>query len=309
MPGSRSSRVGGSRWDELVEGGYINPAGGIPEKCRVKFGRDEGCAIADWLRLNLELARVTGKARYWAMAERTLHNHFLQNQSSKGGFGHRGLLCDDDGVYGFGKGIEESTWCCTYHGELGLGSPTKVEVERRDPPGPGFIPMGSVVTYHFAARGNKPPVTLKWFEKGYDVPKPKRWEEGRALAGEGGMYMEGTKNTLYHGGMRPNSPELTPKAKYMEMKPELAKIERTPWAGGGPIEEWVRAIKGEGSAPGSQFDYSAPLTEMVLLGALAQRTGKTIEWDAENMLVKGQPELNDLIKEPAPEGWQYGENL
>ena len=78
-----------SRWDELVEGGYINPAGGIPEKCRVKFGRDEGCAIVDWLRLNLELARVTGKARYWAMAERTLHNHFLQNQSPKGGFGHR----------------------------------------------------------------------------------------------------------------------------------------------------------------------------------------------------------------------------
>ena len=48
---------------------------------------------------------------------------------------------------------------------------------------------------------------------------------------------------------------------------------------------------------------------MVLLGALAQRTGKTIEWDPEKMLVKGQPELNALIKEPTPEGWQYGEKL
>ena len=106
------------RWEELVQGGYINPAGGILEKCHVKFGRDEGCAIVDWLRLNFALARVTGKPRYWAMAERTLHNHLLQNQTSKGGFGHRRTFCDNDGVYGFGHEIEESTWCCTFHGEL-----------------------------------------------------------------------------------------------------------------------------------------------------------------------------------------------
>lgn len=84
----------------------------------MRFGRDEGCAIVDWLRLNLVLARVTGKARYWAMAERTLHNHLLQNQSSKGGFGHRRMFCDDGGAYGFGHEIEESTWCCTFHGAL-----------------------------------------------------------------------------------------------------------------------------------------------------------------------------------------------
>ncbi len=108
------------RWDELVTGGYINPAGGILEKCWVTFARDEGCAIADWLRLNLALGRVTGKARYWAMAERTLHNHFLQNQTPKGGFGHRNMLCDKDGVYGFGNSSEEAVWCCTFHGQLGF---------------------------------------------------------------------------------------------------------------------------------------------------------------------------------------------
>ena len=109
-----------SRWEALLEGGYINPAGGILEKCRVKFFRDEGCSIVDWLRLNFQLARLTGKARYWEMAERTLHNHFLQNQGSKGGFGHRRMLCDKDGVFGFGQQNEESTWCCTFHGELGF---------------------------------------------------------------------------------------------------------------------------------------------------------------------------------------------
>ena len=123
------------------------------------------------------------------------------------------------------------------------------------------------------------------------------------------MYMEGTKETLYHSGMRPNSPMITPGERFMEMKSELVKIPKLPAVGNGPIEEWYRAIKGDGPMPGSNFDYAVPLTEMVLLGALAQRTGKSIEWDSKRMKVKGQPEFDALIKEPARKGWQYGENL
>ena len=108
------------RWDELVQGGYINPAGGILEKCQLVDGRDEGCAEADWLRLNLELGRVTHKSRYWDMADRHLNNHFLQNQKANGGFGHHDILCDKDGVRGFGGNILESTWCCDYHGQIGF---------------------------------------------------------------------------------------------------------------------------------------------------------------------------------------------
>ena len=108
------------RWDELVQGGYINPAGGILEKCQLVDGRDEGCAETDWLRLNLELGRVTHKSRYWDMAERVLNNQFLQNQKGNGGFGHHNILCDKDGVRGFGGDILESTWCCDYHGQIGF---------------------------------------------------------------------------------------------------------------------------------------------------------------------------------------------
>ena len=108
------------RWDELVQGGYINPAGGILEKCKVVDERDEGCAEADWLRLNLELGRVTHKSRYWDMAERHLNNQFLQNQSANGGFGHHNILCDKDGVRGFGGNVLEATWCCDYHGQIGF---------------------------------------------------------------------------------------------------------------------------------------------------------------------------------------------
>jgi hypothetical protein len=169
--------------------------------------------------------------------------------------------------------------------------------------------MNSVVTYQFPARGAKPPVTLKWYEKGVEVPKPRRWDPAKPLHPEGGMYMEGTRETLYHSEMRPVSPMITPAERFMEIKGELRKIEKLPPVGEGPIEEWIAAIKGDGPPPGSNFDYAAPLTEVVLLGALAQRTGRAIEWDPEAMTVVGQPELDVFIKEPARDGWSYGENL
>ncbi|MEP4079293.1 Gfo/Idh/MocA family protein [Haloferula sp.] len=215
------------------------------------------------------------------------------------------------GWWDYGCGSLGDIGCHTFDAPfwvLNLGMPTKVEVEQDDPPGDGFITMSSLVTYYFPARDGKPPVTLKWYEKGRDAPKPKRWDEADSLDGEGGMYMEGTKETLYHAGMRPTSPTLTPKARFMEKRKMLSEIERmakTP----GPIEQWVAAIKGEGPMPGSSFDYAAKLTEMVLLGAMAQRTGKTIEWDPVKMQVKGHPEFASLIKEPTLKGWEYGENL
>ena len=122
------------------------------------------------------------------------------------------------------------------------------------------------------------------------------------------MYMTGSKETLFHPGMRPASPQITPTERFKELRGELTNIPRLPSGGPGPIEEWFAAIKG-GPAPGSPFDYAAPLTEMVLLGAIAQRCGRTIEWDAANMKVKGQPDLDAWIKEPVRKGWEYGEGI
>lgn len=82
------------------------------------------------------------------------------------------------------------------------------------------------------------------------------------------MYMEDSKETLYQAGMRPNQPILTLSGRFKALKPELDRMDRLPEVGGGPIEEWFRAIKGDGPMPLSHFDYAAPLTEMVLLGAL-----------------------------------------
>ena len=216
------------------------------------------------------------------------------------------------GWWDYGCGGLGDIGCHTIDGPfwmLDLGLPTRVEVERKDPPVKGFISMSSKTTYHFPARGKKPPVKLTWYERGFEVPKPKRWDQSQPLGAEGGMYMEGTKETLYHPGMRPRSPRITPNERFTEVKPELAKIEKLPSVGDGPIDEWFRAIKGIGKTPGSNFDYAVPLTETVLLGALAQRTGVSFDYDAKNMKVKGHPEFDVLLKEPVRKGWEYGEGL
>jgi hypothetical protein len=78
--------------------------------------------------------------------------------------------------------------------------------------------------------------------------------------------------------------------------PPAASIPRV---AGGPFREWLNAIKQTGPEPGSNFTYSAKLTEIILLGVLAQRFNTRIEWDAKAGRITNHPELNAFVKEPA----------
>jgi len=189
-----------------------------------------------------------------------------------------------------------------------LGLPTRIEVECGEVTNPEYMPWGAKTTYHFPARGKEPPVVLTWYERGFDVPKPEGWE-GDFEPKEGGMVMYGSKDTLFHYDMRPRSPQLLPQSHMNEIKSKLREIPRIPSTRGGPIEQWMRVIKGEEKECGSNFDYASELTEMVLLGAVAQRVGRTIEYDPEEMKITNIDGLDHLIKEPVRDGWAYGEKL
>ena len=78
---------------------------------------------------------------------------------------------------------------------------------------------------------------------------------------------------------------------------------------GGPFQEWIRAIKDEGPLPGSNFDYSARLTEMSLVGVMAQRTNRDIEWDAAKMRVSNHADLEHIVRQPARDGWDVGHEV
>ena len=72
---------------------------------------------------------------------------------------------------------------------------------------------------------------------------------------------------------------------------------------GGPYVEWLNAIK-SGTPALSNFASSGPFSETVLLGNLALRIGKRIEWDAKTMVAKNAPEAATIVRRAYRKGWE-----
>jgi predicted dehydrogenase len=215
--------------------------------------------------------------------------------------------------YEFGSGMLGDYGCHTLDTPvwaLDLDAPTVVECVARKESLKGVIPVGSQVIFHFPAKGDRGPVKLTWFDGPQDWSKVGRIDKfGLEAATSHGQacWMIGSKGAIgcgTHAGKPALAPSELRKA-YRAEKP----AESIPRVDGGSFREWLRAIKGEGPEPGSNFAYSAKLTEIILLGVLAQRFNTRIEWDEEKATITNHPELNAFVKEPARKGWQYGENL
>ena len=78
-------------------------------------------------------------------------------------------------------------------------------------------------------------------------------------------------------------------------------IPRVP--GNSSHQDWIRACKG-GPAACSNFDISGPFTEWVLLGNVAIRVGKKLQWDSTNLRVSNAPEAEAFIKGSYRPGWE-----
>jgi predicted dehydrogenase len=212
------------------------------------------------------------------------------------------------GFYGFGSGLLGDWACHTVDAPfwaLGLGMPSVIECESSSGGSAGFAPTACAVRFEFPARGDKPPVTLRWHE---GQPKPeihKAW--GIETIGESGMIMTGDKGCLMTDE-RPESPRLIPDERWREFRKSVPP-KTIPRIKGGHYREWTDAIRGDGPLPGSNFGYAAELTEMVLPGVLAVRFGGRIDYDAARMKITNRPELNAYLRIPAREGWKFGESL
>lgn len=212
------------------------------------------------------------------------------------------------GWWNYGNGMLGDWACHTLDGPwwaLDLGAPSSVEA-KVSAVSNDIAPAWAEVTYKFPARGPRPPVTLTWHEGPGRKPKvPARWEDDPKAPGlpERGMFMLGEKNTLFAPIGRPDSPRLLGKATMEEFKKNRPPA-TIPRVIGGPMTEWVNAIAKKGPMPGSNFEYSVPLSEMVLLGVVAVRTGKRIEWDAKAGRITNDPSLNKYVEIAARDGWK-----
>jgi hypothetical protein len=94
--------------------------------------------------------------------------------------------------------------------------------------------------------------------------------------------------------------QMFPEERYLEYK-DLPKT--LPRVTGTHEENWIQGIKNN-TLPCSNFDYSGPLTEMVLMGNLAIRVpNKRLLWDGDNMRVTNDDTANLFISREYRQGW------
>lgn len=167
-------------------------------------------------------------------------------------------------------------------------------VETEGPaPHPRGAPNRMVVRWGFPARGSRPAVTLAWHQGGARPEELKglgldAWRSGVLLLGERGHLIAD-----YHRH------ELGPAEVYRGYQRPPESIPASP----GHHAEWLRAIQG-GEAPACGFAYAGPLTETVLLGNVAFRSGGgRLRWDAEALRIVDRPHANALLSRAPRGGW------
>jgi predicted dehydrogenase len=162
-------------------------------------------------------------------------------------------------------------------------------------------PTASVVHYQFPAREGMPAVKLHWYDGGLLPERPEELEPGREIP-ESGTIFVGDKGKIMCGTYS-DDPRIIPESKMKEYKRPLKTLPRIEKGTDGHEQNWIAACKG-GPPACSNFDYSGPLTETVVMGNLAVlNPGKNLRWDGENMKVTNDDKANEYIKPAYREGW------
>jgi predicted dehydrogenase len=194
-------------------------------------------------------------------------------------------------------------------------------------------PSWAHVTFEFPARGEMPPVRVNWYEghrpekdangetRNVAVQPPDELKEtvlaeynkrqariGKRKAKgivDSGCILVGDKGIIYSPNDYGAEYAMLPDEKFEHYEKPSPSLPRN---GGGDLgmkKEWVAAIKG-GPPAMSNFNYSARLSEFILLGNVAIRAGAQhpLEWDGEAMKVTNWPEANSFLKREYRKGYE-----
>lgn len=184
---------------------------------------------------------------------------------------------------------------------LDLGAPQTVQAQAKgyDPEKHrDTFPTGTVVTYEFAAKGNRGPVKLFWYDGEEKMPRPDDLEPGRKMPGTGAIVI-GETGKITYGSHGAGSVRIFPEEKMRSYKRPPQTLPRVK----GHHQDWLQAIK-NGTEAGSRFDYGGPLTEIALLGIIATKMlGQKLQWDAENMRFPNCSQADQYIASPYRNDW------
>jgi predicted dehydrogenase len=185
-------------------------------------------------------------------------------------------------------------FCCHYMDvpfwALDLKYPTTVHAwGAKTYEGDNNMPDAMRVEYEFAARGDKPPVHLTWYQGSYEP------EWIGVYGKKSAVFFEGENGRLLV--------DYTTRKLFMEPGLTARDVPQTIPDSPGHHQEWINAIKG-GPKPTSPFEYGGLLTEAGLLGNVSYRAGqKKLIWDAESARATNCPEADQFLNSEYRAGW------
>jgi predicted dehydrogenase len=242
------------------------------------------------------------------------------------------------GWWDFGTGALGDMACHTANmafRALKLGHPTTIEAQNGEI-NPETYPAWASIVYQFPARGDMPAVKFVWYEGHKDkkqvLPSPElvkgqgerdgdysiyfkdnKWyfrnrkikdEKKQVKEVSSGSFLIGEKAVLFSPDDYGADAYLVTPGGVERVTGDPAKLPRNGRGDDGMKEEWVKAIKeNKPSIAYSNFDFAALLTETILLGNVAMRVGKKLEWNGPELKVTNAPEAAKYIKTEYRTGW------
>ncbi|NLN93884.1 MAG: Gfo/Idh/MocA family oxidoreductase [Candidatus Hydrogenedens sp.] len=175
---------------------------------------------------------------------------------------------------------------------LELDHPQTIEASG-PPPHPHLAPASMQATYEYAAKGERGPLSLTWYQ---GVNKPQIWQDGGIPKWDDGILFIGDKGMLLSNY---GKHELLPKKDFRGFEPPEPFIPDSI----GHYKEWLQACK-TGEPTTCNFAYGGKLTEANHLGNVAYRLDKKLEWDPVSLSCPNAPEADALIKRAYRAPWE-----
>ena len=158
-------------------------------------------------------------------------------------------------------------------------------------------PKASIMHFDFPARGPMPAVRVTWYDGGLKPPQPEELQDRRKLPNEGLLFVGDRGKILC--GFTGDNPVLIPESKMKAFQPPPKTLPRSI----GHDREWIEACKGGQDVPGANFEFSGPVTETILLGNVALRTGQQLAWDSANLKAANSAAAEKIIRPEYRQGW------
>lgn len=188
----------------------------------------------------------------------------------------------------------------TAHRFLDLGLPRTIEAVRLDGPNEFIFPQASTIRFDFAPRPQMPAVEVFWYDGVANLPPvpPELGGDGTMPDRNGKIIY--SKDLIFKGGTHSATLRIIPDDTMRSLARSLPRIT------GGFSEHsanFALACLGQ-EKPQSPFEISGPLTQVFLLGVIAQRLGGRLDFDPTTKQFIRNTRANALLAGPAPRpGW------